>query len=200
MTGLRTGATILVSVAGAVVLSWLAKRVWAKLARACWPTRPTRRRLGRGSISAPIPWTQLALRALAFASYTSMGIYLPAAGWEDDDAASVLEGSQVLMATVEGDTLVVDCLVRGDIMPTGDRRLWVPFMLRARLPSATASGPIPASLSRWVETGAGVQIWIGQRRDRPFVRLTGAGSQLTLDLRSLGQCVDQLPGMGVGQQ
>ena len=200
MTALRAGATVLISVAGAVLLSWLAERVWAKLARAWWPTVPKRRRRRQGSISAPIPWTQLALRALAFASYTSMGIYLPAAGWEDDEAAYVLEGSQVVMAAVEGDTLVVDCLVEGDIMPTGDCRLWVPFTLRARLPSSTASQPIPASLRRWVETGGGVEIWIGQRGDRPVVRLTGAGSQLTLELRSLGHCFDQLPGIGVGQR
>jgi hypothetical protein len=161
------------------------KAVWARLTSAWSSSTARQHRQVQGSISGPVAWTQLALRALAFASDASMGIYLPSAAWEDDNTACVLEEAQVLMTVVEGDTLVVDCLAPGDLMPSGDRRLWVPFTLRARLPHPLASDPIPAVLSRWSDSGAPVDLRIGQQGGIPFVRLAGAGSHLTLTLRSL---------------
>ena len=195
---LMVGATLLLTLVGAVLLSLLGERIWARLVLASASTTARRHRRAQGSISVPIPWTQLALRGLAFASYTSMGVYLPAAEWENDKATRVVEGSQVLMAAVEGDTLVVDCLVPGELMPTGGRRLWVPFTLRARLPHAAASDPISASLSRWIETGAPVDLWIGQQGGVPFVRLAGASSHLTLALRSSAKQLSQHAGRRQG--
>jgi len=201
MTGLVVAAAAFVaSVVAAGVVYWLAERLGKTCTRVPDSAlRAYQRRLD-GSVPVTIPWTQVALRALAFASYTSMGIYLPAAGWEDDHTTCVLEDAQVVLATVESNTLVLDLLVPGDFIPPRDRRLRVPFTLCARLPRREASQPLPPSLDRWSNTGVPVDVWIGQRGDVPFVRLIGGDSRLTLALLSPPRRLGQPPGQRAAQQ
>jgi hypothetical protein len=90
-----------------------------------------------------------------------------------------LPASQVVLATVEGRALVVDCLVAPVGGATTPR---VPFALRARLPSGR-HGRLPRRLRRWVDRGRLVDISLRDRCGAMVARISPRGSKAVVELQ-----------------
>jgi hypothetical protein len=186
-------AMFVASLAAGSAACWLAQRVWTAGAKQA-PARRSPR-----STSRSAPWTRASLRAIAVASCSAMGVYPPACGWEDDEEEILLlQDSQLLLATADGDSLVLDCLVPAAATTAAstapcERRPHVPFTLDARLPRRPRGARVPSPLRRWLETGAAIDISVRRRRGGAVAQLTGSGSFVSLALRSPAQPPDPRP-------
>jgi hypothetical protein len=75
------------------------------------------------------------------------------------------EGSRLILAATEDDTLVLDCLVPDAGAPTEDS--WkpkVPVTLRAHLPDLSVTSDISRTLYCWLGTGKRVEVSVGRER------------------------------------
>jgi hypothetical protein len=131
--------------------------------------------------SAPRPWSVQILRAMG---------YLSLLDWDspatDVEKPQVWSGSQLVLATTEDETLVLDCLVPTcDPSPEQDRTLLVPITLRAHLPHHHTSpcvSDIDGTVGKWVNTGAPVDICLGQDSGIAVLRIGDERSLVTLEL------------------
>jgi hypothetical protein len=130
---------------------------------------------------APRPWSVQILRAMG---------YLPLLDWSspatDVEKPQVWSGSQLILATTEDETLVLDCLVPSrDPSPEQDRTLLVPITLRAHLPhhrTSLCASDIDGTVGEWVNTGAPVDISLGQDSGIAVLRIGDERSLVTLEL------------------
>lgn len=194
--------TVVVSFAAPAIASWAAR--WLHMAAAGYaPARrapsdtvsPTSR---WGAHWDDRPWAQRALWAVALASYPLTGLYIPiiddsqgscrVAAADDGHEPVVLTGSQVVLATAEGENLVLDCLVPSD-SAAAEPRLSVPFTLRAVLPVGGGK-EIPPELRLWLDTGETVEIVVTRRGCAAVARISGPGTMVTLQLQAVDHTDD----------
>jgi hypothetical protein len=126
------------------------------------------------------------LWALTAASCGAMGMYVPLGCWQwailsTEKEVLSLPGSQVMFATLEGDSVVVDCLVPDPGAPGSPR---VPLALRGRLPRRRHRRRAPAPLRRWAARGEVVDVSLRDRRGSPVARLYGRHAQAVLELEA----------------
>jgi|SRR5579864_5136413 len=95
-------------------------------------------------------------------------------------------GSQLVLTTTEGETLVLDCLVpTSDPCPEEDRTVLVPMTLRAHLPhhhTSPSGSNVGATVGEWANTGAPVDISLGQDKGIAVLRISDERSLVTLEL------------------
>jgi hypothetical protein len=192
---------VVVPVAASAFLWWVTHRA-AKSRRRSTSRRDkaddaaSRRRFLRGLGG----WLQAGVRALALAGSPSAGLYVPAdpetsvpAGEGGEDV--VLAGSQLVLASAEGGTLVLDCLIPGDSR-TPNPGAQVPFTLRARVSRLPWVDTVPPLMRSWIDTGTPTDIVLTRRGRAPLVRLRVSGSQISLRLQATGRSPDS-PGRRV---
>ncbi len=135
---------------------------------------------------------------MALASYPVTGFYIPimeeshgsrrGAAEDGDHEPVVLKGSQLVLATVEDETLVLDCLVPGD-PAAAEPLLLVPFTLRALIPVGGGK-EIPPELRLWLDTGEPADIVVTGRGGARVARICGPGTVVTLQLQPVAHSDD----------
>ena len=111
---------------------------------------------------------------------------------DEGDWEFVFAGSQLVLATTEGDSLVLDCLVGGDpAEPSPPTK--VPFTLRAQRSGRPWAEPIPREVRGWLENGAPIDIVLTERHGERIAYLAAPGAQIALQLRPVGPSHDAGP-------
>jgi len=103
---------------------------------------------------------------------------------EDDVEVLSLPGSQLVLATMDEHTLVLDCLVPGVDDPTDALIPQVPFTVRAHLPHGAGPIRIPPTIQDWVDTGAPTDVVFRLRGPLSLVVLRGEHSEIVFELES----------------
>jgi hypothetical protein len=100
------------------------------------------------------------------------------------------EGSQLVVAATEDDTLVLDCLVPDAGAPTeGSWKPKVPVTLRAHLPDLSGTSDISRTLDCWLGTGKRVEVSVGRERGVLLVRVSAGHSHVTLPLEAASDVI-----------
>jgi hypothetical protein len=127
------------------------------------------------------PWRALLWRGLEAFAVTSYPTALCAATAKSDRLA--WESSQLVLATTEDSTLLLDLLVHHADLPVD--QAWspaVPVTFRVRLPDVPNRPDVGKTLRSWLDTQSSVEVSVDKEHGASLVHLTSAGTHITLPL------------------
>ncbi len=115
------------------------------------------------------------------------GGYVPFECWqwaitESEEELLLLRPAQLVLATVESTTLVLDFLA---LAGTGGHEKWAPVTIRASVGDRRRRTRVPAPLRRWAKRAQRIEISLRDRAGVPVVRIFAPHSGIAFEVESV---------------